>query len=374
MDALINPYANVNWSDDLQIHSISHAHSRVRRNDGQRGEVKQVYLDNAVAGGCQFVGFSNYYPSEPFYPLSDFFESVPEGIIGYPNAEHHHVDSWGALHFNGIGSTYSSGSPGGSTPVGIQMEVHGAFKAVLDALKYSDAGGITINHPGWTAGENDKNGTGGWHNSNATEKVLQLLDIDDRVLGMEIKNTETLVPMGAWDPSSQTEDGDEDLWDSILITGKRCWGFCVPDHEIEWGAVWSGRNILLVDAFDEHTCLQAYRNGNFYSKIFDSDMMFDNISFSEDQFSVSAPNATNIQVIVDGQRTVINGTSASVVIPSDATYVRAEAWLVDYDWTDRNGNHHDVTDKIYTNPIMFKAYTPKEKNRHQYEEFVMVMN
>lgn len=373
MNAFINPYENINWSTVQKVASISHAHSRVRNNDGTKGEVYQRYLDNAVADGATHIAFSNYYPSEPFYPLSDFFETVPSGILGSPNAEHHNFDGWGALHMNGIGCFATTGQAGGLTPVGIQMTPEGGVKYVLSTLQYADAGGVTINHPGWTEMQNEQNGFYRWTRANAKEAVLFLLDIDDRVIGMEIRNTSSLPIIGAGDDSEENEYVNSvDLWDEVLSTGKRCWAFCVPDHETEWGAKWTGRNILLVDSFDEHTCLKAYRNGNFYSKLFNSELAFDNISYVNDIFTVSAPLAESIQIIIDGERTAYNSLSVSVPIPASATYVRAEAWMP-YDWVDRNDRHHDVVEKIYSNPIMFKEYKKAKNKRNLYNK-VLVMD
>lgn len=373
MDAIINPYAHVNWVSDQQICSFSHAHARVKKTDGTKGTVYQRYLDNAVAGGAVHVPFSNYYPSEPFYPLSDWFETIPSGIIASPNAEHHNfTDGWGALHINGLGCIAITGSAGGANPVGTQMTAKGAIKFILGTLQYSDGGGITINHPGWSVMQNEKNGFPKWVRSNAAERVIELLNVDDKVLGMEIRNTSSYPYIGAGDDSEDNANVNSvQIWDEILLTGKRCWGFCVPDHETEWGAKWTGRNILLVNSFDEHTCLKAYRDGNFYSKVFDSELVFSNISFDGETFSVVAPNANSIQIVIDGVYTQTLGTSASLVVPSDATYVRAEAWLP-YVWLDRNGNSHNVIDKIYSNPIMFKAYKNASKRSNRFDKTVML--
>lgn len=366
MDAVINPYANVDWESVEQIVSISHAHSRLRNNDGTKGTVYQRYLDNAVNDGAKHIAFSNYYPSEPFYPLSDWFESVPDDVIASPNAEHHNIIGWDNLHINGLGCTYSSGQAGGLTPVGINMSAEASIKAILGTLQYDDGGGITLNHPGWSVAQVST----GWVASNCVEMLMKLLTIDERVLGIEIQNTQTLPVMIG---DTDYEANDTTWWDEILMTGKRCWGFCVPDHETEWGAKWSGRNILLVDSFDEHECLKAYRNGNFYSKVFDSDLAFDNVSYSDNHFVVSAPNADTIKVIIDGETTSINSNSADVIVPNGATFVRAEAWMA-YNWIDRNGVSHEVTDKIFTNPIMFKAYAPKKNNANSIENFMVLMN
>ena len=372
MNAIINPYSNTNWNTCYKITSFSHAHSRVKNNDGTKGTVYQRYLDNAIADGAIHIAFSNYYPSEPFYPLSEWFETVPSNILASPNAEHHNFSGWGSLHMNGIGCLSSTGSAGGSTPVGTEMTAEGAIKYVLNTLQYSDGGGITINHPGWSVMQNEQNGYPKWTRINASERILDLLNIDERVLGIEIRNTSSLPYIGAGDDSEENENiNTVDIWDEVLITGKRCWGFCVPDHETEWGAKWTGRNILLTDEFSEHACLKAYRNGNFYSKVFNSELTFDSITYDNDTFSVSAPLAESIQVIVDGTRTVVNGNSASVAIPSTAIYARAEAWMP-YEWVDRKGSRHDVTEKIYSNPIMFKAYKNKRIKKESTHKFMMM--
>lgn len=362
MQAVINPYAGVDWQNGMQVCSFSHAHARVKNNDGTKGTVKQQYLDNAVAGGATHIAFSNYYPSEPFYPLDDWFDEVPSGVLGCPNAEHHSfTDGWGSLHMNGIGCTAITGQAGGLTPAGANMTASGAIRYILNTLQYQDGGGITVNHPGWSVMQNENNGFPKWTRTNSAERVIELLNTDDRVIGMEIRNTSSFSALDGYeDTEVNTNVNSVALWDEILMTGKRCWGFCVPDHETEWGTTWTGRNILLVDSFDEHTCLKAYRNGNFYSKIFDSNLAFSNISFDGTTFSVSAPNAEKIQIIVDGVYTETTGSTASTVVPSDATYVRAEAWMP-YAWTYRNGTVYNVTEKIYSNPVIFKAYVPAKR-------------
>lgn len=372
MDAVINPYAEVNWSNCQQICSFSHAHARVKNNDGTRGTVYQRYLDNAVSDGARHIAFSNYYPSEPFYPLGDWFETIPNGIIGCPNAEHHAFIGWGALHMNGIGCTAVTGLPGGLTPIGANMTVEGAVPYILNTLQYADGGGITVNHPGWSVMQNEQNGYYRWTRANSKDAVLYLLNLDDRVIGMEIHNTSSLPIVGAGEDSEDNEYVNSvDLWDEILLTGKRCWGFCVPDHETEWGAKWTGRNILLVDSFDEHSCLKAYRNGNFFSKIFDSNLAFNNIVYTNDTLSVSAPLAESIYVIIDGVRTMYSGNTVNISIPATATYVRVEAWMP-FNWIDRNGNTHAVTEKIYSNPIIFKKYEKKKENTGSFYKFIMM--
>lgn len=331
MDAVINPYVNVAWESDLQVPSISHAHSRVWQNDEQPKADLQKYIERAYSAGIRHTAWSNYYPSEPFYPLSDWFESIPTGLIGSPNAEHHAFTDpqLGSMHINSLGSTFRSGNPHGVSPVGINMSWKQAFPKMLKELQYADGGGITINHPQWSA--------------LTVPHMLKMLKSDPRVLGIEVANSWYFTESGELIPS---------VWDDILSTGQRCWGFFAPDHGIEYGAKFTGFNILLVDELDEHKCLQAYRNGAFYGRLFDSSLAFTNVSFDGQHLNVSAPLADYIQIVIDGTYNQTTGNTASMVIPSNAKYCRAEAWM-NYTWTGNSGVEHQVTEKIFSNPIMF---------------------
>src|SRR5690606_13056678 len=60
------------------------------------------------------------------------------------------------------------------------------------------------------------------------------------------------------------------LWDDLLRTGRRCWGFFVKDHTT-YGR---GRNVLVVPALDglppterEAAALRAYRQGAFFGSV-----------------------------------------------------------------------------------------------------------
>lgn len=343
MNTIINPYDNTNWQSVLQIPSLSHAHSRVWQNDEQAGEDIQKYIDRAFSGGIRHVAWSNYYPSEPFYPLSDWFISVPNGMIGSPNAEAHSFTDpmLGAMHINSLGSFFTSGNKHGISPVGVNASWKQIFPKMLKELQYSDAGGITINHPQWS--------------NLTTSQMLKMLRFDKRVLGIEIANT--------WEMS----DGGElipEVWDDILLQGQRCWGFCVPDHGVEWSEHFTGRNILLVDELDEHKCLKAYRDGAFYGKLFDSNLAFTEVSFDGENINVTAPHADSIQIIVDGVYTQYNQQSVSVAIPQDAIYCRAEAWM-NYEWMSNSGTSKSVVEKIFSNPIMFVNSTYGQADSNQ---------
>jgi hypothetical protein len=141
------------------------------------------------------------------------------------------------------------------------------FRAALDGetvddtlrggLLHPDGGGITLNHP---TGKRDD--------------YLPMLDFDPRVLGIEVWNQLT---SGFGSNRGFYESGGSDapdhflrLWDEILATGRRCWGFFVKDHNT-YGR---GRNVLLVPPLDsldpsarEASALRAYRSGTFFGAV-----------------------------------------------------------------------------------------------------------
>lgn len=129
-----------------------------------------------------------------------------------------------------------------------------AFRAALDGtrkdaagqpvegLLFPDGGGLTINHPGGPAA-----------------RILEMLDFDPRVLGIEVWN------------QHERFGGPEmrfyRLWDDALRAGRPCFGFFVKDHVLRG----CGRNVLLVSGSSkltrlqrEHEALRAYREGRFF--------------------------------------------------------------------------------------------------------------
>ena len=310
----INPYENVDWQNIIRVPSCSHAHCESQ---------EQFDIFNAE-GGLKHFAISNYYPSVPCYPLSSVY-TVPSDTISSPNAEHHYIFFSGSInprfHVNGLGSFFESGSARGHEPMGCNGDdVSSVVQNILSRLQYADGGGVTINHPGWSL---------------LTEKqIKKLLDIDDRVLGIEIYSTDQIV----FDPYF---NDNMRLWDSALMSGRRCWAFCVSDHAGQVYENWNGRNILLVSEFTERECLKAYREGRFYGRIKNSNLNFLSISLSGNTYSVETENADYIKIIIDGEQQQITGNSASVEIPNGATYVRSEGWTDD--------------DAIFSNPIMFKG-------------------
>jgi len=226
-----------------------------------------------------------------------------------------------------------------------------AFRAALDGtgkdsaerpiegLLFPDGGGITINHPG-----------------GSLKPLLDALDFDRRVLGIEVWNQH--------EGFGGTEMRFYRLWDEALRSGRQCLGFFVKDH-VFFGR---GRNVLLVSSpaaasprEREHEALRAYRDGRFFgllgalktdesgqpvSPYDQSEFRFTRIAVKEDgngrplgiEVSVDGaertkrPN-TQIRFITDaGVAKVVDAPSAFFEFPWDAAgavacrFVRVEAF------------------------------------------------
>ena len=112
------------------------------------------------------------------------FPRIPEDAILSHNAEHHGFSNGGGLHVNSPGSSYCSGN------INVHNDFHlnergffigfggtwqELFQGIIDQLDYPDGGGVVINHPTWFS-------------SLADDFVIEMLDFDERVIGMEIYN------------------------------------------------------------------------------------------------------------------------------------------------------------------------------------------
>ena len=290
-----HPYSDVDWCTAQQIKGTTHVHCTT-----------QEHLEMILRRGIEFLTLSNYYPSAPWWPLAkmtknyyrlhhDFpvmvhgkrkngpfdwnmivgqwinelpprlreeypfreggkiFKPLPDCILEAPNAEHHHFihqdgkNAW-CLHMNSPGSVFASGTFDMAQKVRFQTGVRGgyhygsgefwqtAIDRMIDGLIYPDGGGVTVNHPKWTALKR--------------HFLLELLDYDPRVLGIEV------IESG--------HNNSECYWDWVLSTGRQCFGFFVPDHSINRKDGDFGVNVLVVPERSVHDCLRAYRQGNFY--------------------------------------------------------------------------------------------------------------
>ena len=331
---MLNPYENINWDTSIPIISVSHCHATT-----------QKVFDYLYDGGCRHMALSNYRPSVPYYPLpyGDITE-IPDDVISCPNAEHFGWITDG--HFNGLGIDFASGSSGGGwTPQNWKV----AFDIMLLHLLYADGGGITINHLTWTNRNQD---------NIPTELAIKMLDYDDRILGIEniteYGRDNWRFDWPVWDNRS--------YWDEILLTGRRCWGFCVPDHDAEaqtgWtGEDWTGQNVLLLPQGTptrgeeaNHACLKAYRNGQFYSRLLQGNFAFTSISVNDKTITASTNSGTKIRFIEDGIATEYNGATASHTVSNDAVYCRIEA-------EDAENN------LLMSQAITFKEYVKPKKQR-----------
>ena len=347
--SIINPYADVDWQNCETIVSVTHAHAK-----------NQEQFDLLYAGGLRHIAISNYYRSEPFYPVVNGKVSgietvetinIPTDCVPCPNAEHHNMNI-DALHICTVGSFFSSGSPEGSAPKSMDEKSWKALiKSAVHMLQFPDAGGLTINHPTWS--------------DLSMTNIFAILDYTKYVLGIEACNTDLA--------------GDLQYWDNVLITGRRAWGFFVPDHKHKWQEAqhgeegklakigqWRGRNVLIVPQKTEHECLKAYRNGHFFGRLYNTDLSFTNISLSGQNVTYATNKATSITVIEDGIKTTYNGSSCTHTVSAGATYVRAEASR-DYTFEYNDGSEVTKKDVIYSQPITFKPFTPRRQDTWEFE-------
>ena len=307
-----NPYSNVLLGSDFKVKTTTHDHCTV-----------QTVLDNLMSKNLNALAISNYYPSRPAYPLSDFpaFTNIPD-VIQIPNAEQHgFTNTAGACHLNSVGSMFTSGKPLGQTPIGVNDTWEHAIIKINRDMLFEDGGGITINHPVWS--------------QLTVQNICDFLDYSDTVLGIEIYNQ-----------SSEIDNGTGwalDLWDEVLKTGRRCYGFAVPDHKAEsetTGTEWYGSIRLIVPEITQQECLKAIRNGAFYSQIKWTSLAVTDITANGRDVSITVNESATIKAISDGAViSTVTGTTMNVSVPNSATYVRFEI--------------ETANDAIYTNAIMY---------------------
>jgi hypothetical protein len=130
------------------------------------------------------------------------------------------------------------------------------FDEAFEKLLVPDGGGITLNHP-----------------TGQLKDYLPMLDFDPQVLGIEVWNQLTSgfgSSRGFYDLNQGPHLHFYQLWDAILRTGRRCWGFFVKDHN----TFGRGRNVLLLAdetgataAEREAAALRAYRKGAFFGSV-----------------------------------------------------------------------------------------------------------
>lgn len=355
------PYSNVKWNSVYYINTTSHVHCEDQRT-----------LNNLKARNCEFFTLSNYYPSAPTCPagefrkgyrgvpvtdwpimvngkeekgpfnwnniVSEWVDQLPEeqqkqypfaesdelmfpqwekGALEAPNAEHHSFlfdGKYYEMHLCCPGSAYASGTfdardrfgtvKYGGYCYGCGEHWKVSMNKMIDALIYPDGGGITINHPGWSKLD--------------VSFILEMLDYDYHVLGIEVLNT---------------EDNDEDYWDAVLATGRQCYGFFVPDHGAQNinSLEKFGINVLLVPERTVEACLKAYRCGNFYGAEHGlGELAFTSISFSYGVVRASTDKPALLEVITaNGVVHSVTGTSIDYTCTSGDVYARVRATAAD---------------------------------------------
>jgi len=92
-----NPYEAVKWETSQHLHGGSHLHSR------SPAQWEQIY-----DMGIRHLTLSNYYPSQPYWPLPEEFLADRPDLVTAPNAEQHGSTDHD-LHFTVPGSFYTTG-------------------------------------------------------------------------------------------------------------------------------------------------------------------------------------------------------------------------------------------------------------------------
>ncbi|MBA4030586.1 MAG: hypothetical protein C0478_06800 [Planctomyces sp.] len=272
----------------------------------------------------------------PFEVGPQIFGDLPSDVILCPNAEHHSMtDNSG--HFNALGSYFASGTfdvrnkyrlIDHGYPMGCSLPWKDAAQRIFDKLQFPDGGGLTINHPIWS-GMN-------------LSQVCQMLDHDPRVLGIEIWNqTCDQLNKKGW---------ALDLWDDILRTGRRCYGFSVSDHAQSSDPNFLGYNRLLIpqntaDSEREHACLKAYRNGRFYC-VRTGRLELRSLHFRDNTLTLQLNHKARIKVVT--ATGIQNESEADSIQMSwsesdraERKYVRVEAWGLDDE------------EALFTQPVFF---------------------
>ena len=345
------PLAGIDWQNGPQVLSCTHMHC-------YRPEHLEIFL----RGGLDCAMVSNYYPSAPWYPLRSIckntfrqgqdsyfrdgkfhhgriefaplleswkhllpekslaqlpfdddtpvFSEVPEDLLEIPNAEHHwfsdcddyfHVTAPGAMlttsvfdRFGEFGMTKH-----GNFPLGFPVPWREAFQEILNSLEIPDGGGIIINHPTWSHLQQ--------------ELVLEMLDFDQRVLGIEVFNGDCQMDYTAL---------SDMLWDQILATGRQCYGFFAQDHVDD--GFWQGKIMLLPEERTAESCQKALRQGRFYGMITDNGLRFEEVSFDGSCFRAKCNRKVHFQLLAKpGVVAEYTGTELCFEVPAEK---RAE-WL-----------------------------------------------
>lgn len=316
-----SPYSGVDFGAVTPLMGSTHAHTQAAQGvPGGAGD--QAYFDGYVARGIKAHGLSNYYPSQPTCPLDSFYTGVPADAVCIPNSEVHSVTNMTTVtHLCALGSTvvYASGA---------NKTWQATFDDILAALAYPTGGGVIMAHPNWSL--------------LSVQNICDMLDYDERVLGIEALNS---FVEGNTDYSLERRAPALPLWDAVLSTGRRCWGFFVMDHKYQAGAI--GRSMLLVDGTPTaQEVLEAYRNGHFYGALVGVGLALTGFTTGvvggQRLVTVTTDAADEIRMVVNGLTVeTVLGVSATFTVPPEAVYARFEC--------------ENEADTIYTQPVMYST-------------------
>ena len=335
-------------------------------------------IQRLLADGLEFFTLSNYHPSIPWWPLASMrentprfqmpsyiqdgrvvhqkllfreayrkwgedpsqlpetegellFRNLPSNLLEAPNAEHHFfTDTSVYLHITAPGCTLASGRF--DRRADCPLERHGihkgmyvpwrkGFAALLDTLVVPDGGGLIINHPQWS--------------HLPVHFLCEMLDFDERVLGMEIVNAGAAVNYTA---------GSEPQWDEVLSTGRQCWGFCAQDHQTTMPL--EGRSILLVNERTPEACLRAYRQGRFYGALKGKGLTFETIEF--DGRTIHARCDREAVLLLISRQGVVK----EIWTGKELTYTVPDSERADHVFFRITAEELTCHEKLYSQPIM----------------------
>lgn len=361
-----NPYANVDWANCKRFTGDTHVHC-----------TEMKFYERLMRTGVDFVTISNYYPSAPYWPLAKMtrnyyrchhehglmmghnamtdlyspvvngtfvpgpfdwnkildgwkdeieeeyrsrlpfveggplFPPLPAGTVEAPNAEHHGVtDAPGETHISGFGSFCATGTFDVRNyfhtfqhgfGCGSGMKWRDLFDAILAKLQYPDGGGVIINHPTWSHMKR--------------ELLLDMLDHDPRVLGIEALNGDCL----------RTETGWAlDYWDYALSTGRQCFGFFATDHLVREPQ--PGRIKVLASEATAEAALRACRRGEFYGAFLGNGVQFTRIAAADGKLAAETDRPAKWQFISNrGVVREAEGTAAECAFGKQDLYLRITA-------------------------------------------------
>lgn len=304
-DLIKNPY-QMDFSGFVEVISTTHAHAAT---DEQLATLASHY---------DHVAISNYYPSAPWYPMTDYYTAIPSGFISSPNAEQARFsDRAAGVHACSVGSFLSrdTASYGGT--------IYDMIKQTVSTLQYPNAGGVTINHPTY---------------SNLTGAAIEsILKQSSGVFAIEIYN-------GNVEAENSGNGYSISQWDYLLSKGIQVFGTATPDHEAQYhpneNRAGFGYCHVMVRAKTEQQILLAYGEGRFYCSIYNDGLKFTNIKYLPSTGLVASINEEATIRLITARGTVYEQVGSEVAYSPTAEdiYVRIEI---------ERGNN-----KLYSNAII----------------------